>query len=62
MFVCVYVYMYDGGAYYQIHFFAAFICININEVTGMYVCMYAVAGTRGGESRFGMFLCFNNAL
>jgi hypothetical protein len=54
--------MYDGGAFGQIQFFEAFICMNINEVTGMYVCMFAVAGTRGGESGFGMFLCFNNAL
>ena len=62
-YVGVYVFMYDGGAYCQIHlFFAAFICMNINEVTGVYVCMYAVACTRGGESGFGMFLCFNNAL
>ena len=37
--VGVYVCMYDGGAFCQIHlFFAAFICMNINEVTGMYVC------------------------
>ena len=40
-YVGVYVFMYDDdGAYCQIHlFFAAFICMNINEVTGMYVCM-----------------------
>ncbi len=40
MLVCMHVCMYDDGAFCQIHlFFAAFICMNINEVTGKYVCM-----------------------
>ena len=39
-----------------IYFFAASICMNINEVTGVYVCMYAVAGTRSSESGFGALI------